>query len=158
MSKNFIGLDQGELKPVISELNIYLSNLNILYTKVHNLHWNIEGASFFQLHSKFEEFYDGIAKDLDTVAERILILGGRPAASAKEYLSLATITELDSVGISSMDAIDVLQGDFYTMIDHSRSIISLADVANDEGTIDMLVDFISNYEKALWMIHAYKAK
>ena len=158
MSKNFIGLETKSLENVVKELNIYLANLNTLYTKIHNLHWNIEGPAFFQLHAKFEEFYDAIAEDLDAVAERILILGSRPAASLKEYLSLATIKELDSKGISSADSIDILQADFTAVLEHSRKILSLAETAGDQGTVDLLAGFISNYEKALWMISAYKAK
>lgn len=60
MSKNFIGLEKKSLENVVKELNVYLANLNTLYTKIHNLHWNVEGPAFFQLHAKFEEFYNGI--------------------------------------------------------------------------------------------------
>ncbi len=158
MSKNFIGLEKKSLENVVKELNVYLANLNTLYTKIHNLHWNVEGPAFFQLHAKFEEFYNGISEDLDAVAERILILGFRPAASLKEYLGLTTIKELDSKGISGDESINILQEDFTSMVEHSRKILTLAEDAKDQGTIDLVAGFISNYEKALWMISAYKAK
>lgn len=158
MSKNFIGLEKESLENVVKELNVYLANLNTLYTKIHNLHWNVEGPAFFQLHSKFEEFYNGISEDLDAVAERILILGFRPAASLKEYLGLTTIKELDSKGISGDESINILQEDFTSMVEHSRKILTLAEDAKDQGTIDLIAGFISNYEKALWMISSYKAK
>lgn len=158
MSKNFIGLEKESLENVVKELNVYLANLNTLYTKIHNLHWNVEGPTFFQLHAKFEEFYNGISEDLDAVAERILILGFRPAASLKEYLGLTTVKELDSKGISGDESINILQEDFTSMVEHSRKILTLAEDAKDQGTIDLIAGFISNYEKALWMISSYKAK
>lgn len=157
MSKNCIGLDNNNLGKVIEGLNKYLADLNILYVKLHNLHWNVEGPAFFQLHAKFEEFYDKVNEDLDEVAERILTLGGRPAASVKEYVKLASIEELDSKGISGDDSIEIIRKDFYHMLEQSRSILELAEEAKDQGTVDLMAGFIGSYEKTLWMINAYKA-
>ena len=80
MSKNYIGLDNNKVEGIVKSLNDYLANLNLLYVKLHNLHWNVQGHSFFQLHAVFEGYYEGVAKSLDEVAERILTLGGRPYA------------------------------------------------------------------------------
>jgi starvation-inducible DNA-binding protein len=49
MGKNYIGLEKEGLEGVVRELNKYLGNLNVIYTKLHNLHWNIKGAAFFEL-------------------------------------------------------------------------------------------------------------
>ena len=29
-------------------LNVYLSNIAVMTTKLHNLHWNVEGRNFYQ--------------------------------------------------------------------------------------------------------------
>lgn len=157
MNKNFIGLESEKIQEVVKGLDAYLANLNVLYIKLHNLHWNIEGPSFFQLHAKFEEFYDGVADDLDAVAERILTLGSRPSASIKDYLKLASIKELESKGIGAEAAIDIIKDDFLFMLQEARRILSLAEEAKDQGTVDLMAGFIGNYEKSLWMINAYKA-
>ncbi|NLZ49842.1 MAG: DNA starvation/stationary phase protection protein [Clostridiales bacterium] len=157
MNKNFIGLDSNNLGKVVEGLNKYLADLNILYVKLHNLHWNVEGSGFFQLHAKFEELYDNINEAFDEVAERILTLGGRPAASVKEYVKLASIEELDSKGISGDDSIEIIRKDFYYMLEQSRNILALAEEVKDQGTVDLMANFIGNYEKTLWMINAYKA-
>ena len=39
-------------------LNRYLSNLGILITKTHNLHWNVVGARFKAIHEYTESLYD----------------------------------------------------------------------------------------------------
>jgi starvation-inducible DNA-binding protein len=157
MSKNTIGLNKKDIEKVVEGLNKYLADLNVLYVKLHNLHWNIEGPAFFQLHSVFEGYYDGVAKDLDEVAERILILGARPVASIKEYVALSSIEELESKGISADASIAILQKDFTAMLASSREILAFAEDAKDQGTVDMMASFIGNYEKTLWMISAYKA-
>ncbi|NLP28523.1 MAG: DNA starvation/stationary phase protection protein [Clostridia bacterium] len=157
MSKNFIGLDKNNLGKVVEGLNKYLADLNVLYVKLHNLHWNIEGPAFFQLHSVFEQYYDKVTADLDEVAERILTLGERPAASVKEYIQLASIEELNSKGISADASIEEVKKDFNHMLEQSRSILELAEEAKDQGTVDLMAGFIGYYEKTLWMINAYKA-
>lgn len=157
MSKNYIGLDNSKIEGVVKALNNYLADLNVLYVKIHNLHWNIEGNGFFQLHSVYEGYYEAMSKSLDEVAERILILGGRPAASMKEYLELASIKELESKAINSSESIEIIAKDFNSMLEQSREILAIANDANDEGTIDLISGFIGEYEKALWMFKAYKA-
>ena len=39
-------------------LNRYLSNLAVLVTKTHNLHWNVVGARFKAIHEYTESLYD----------------------------------------------------------------------------------------------------
>ncbi|GFP78166.1 Dps family protein [Clostridium fungisolvens] len=155
MGKNYIGLEKDGIETVVRELNKYLSNLNIIYTKLHNLHWNIKGAAFFELHTKFEEYYDKVNTDLDAVAERILTLGHTPAASLKEYLSLSTIAERESKDVTPEDSIEVIRKDFSLLLEASRNILKLAEDANDQGTVDLMSGFISKYEKNLWMLTAF---
>ena len=158
MSKNYIGLDNKKIEGVVKSLNDYLANLNLLYVKIHNLHWNIQGHSFFQLHSVFEGYYEGVAKSLDEVAERILTLGSRPSASMKEYMEIGTIKELESKGLAGDEAIGILETDFLAMLNDSREILSMAEDAKDQGTVDLMARLIAEYEKALWMIKSYKTK
>ena len=42
------------------KLNVYLVNLNVLYRKVQNYHWNVGGKGFVTIHAKLEDFYDKI--------------------------------------------------------------------------------------------------
>lgn len=157
-NENYIGLEKDKIEEVAKSLNSYLADLNLLYVKIHNLHWNIEGSTFFQLHSVFEEYYEATAKTLDAVAERMLILGHRPAASMKEYLNLSTLKELESKGLSAQESLDILEADFLNILNQSRTILSSAEDAEDQGTADLMAGFIREYETALWMIKSFKTK
>ena len=81
------------MSKTVEKLNLYLTNLNVLYRKVQNYHWNVTGTGFFAIHSKLEEYYDGINEQIDNVAERILAIGGRPLGTLKDYLEVTTIKE-----------------------------------------------------------------
>ena len=84
-------------KELLKNLNKYLSNLGVLYIKLHNLHWNVVVINFKATHEYFETLYDGISASLDSVAEVIKMHEGTPLASLKTYLELSTIEELPSV-------------------------------------------------------------
>lgn len=152
-----IGLDSKKLEPVAAGLNQYLADLGVLYIKIHNLHWNVEGPQFFQLHEKLEEFYDQTSEQLDDVAERILTIGFRPAASLTDYLKLAQIKELDSKPFGSDEILKEVTQDFTYMLAESRKILRQAEGAEDQGTVDLMAGFISGYEKTLWMLRAFNS-
>ena len=40
---NRIGLSNEGAKKVAEHLDQHLANLHVLYTKLHNYHWNVEG-------------------------------------------------------------------------------------------------------------------
>ena len=84
------------MSKTVEKLNLYLVNLNVLYRKVQNYHWNVVGKGFFTIHSKLEEFYDDLNGQIDDVAERILSIGGRPYGTLKDYLELTTIKEAEN--------------------------------------------------------------
>jgi starvation-inducible DNA-binding protein len=71
---------------LVSILNKQIANWSVLYTKLHNYHWYVKGGQFFTLHVKFEEFYNEAGLHVDELAERLLAIGGKPAATLKEYL------------------------------------------------------------------------
>ena len=137
------------------KLNLYLVNLNVLYRKVQNYHWNVVGKGFFTIHAKLEEFYDKINEQVDDVAERILSIGARPYGTLKDYLELTTIKEAENKEISVHDVLISVKADFESMLTLGKEIKVTADDENDYGTSAMLDEYISEYEKNLWMLNAY---
>lgn len=136
------------------KLNVFVANQTVLYTKLHNLHWYVSGPQFFVLHAKFEELYDHTTEVLDEVAERLLALGGRPVASLKDALALATIKELGPKDIQGLDAVKVLQADLKVLLGDVKELRELAAEVNDPSTEDLFIGYRANYEKTLWMLEA----
>src|SRR5690625_68814 len=81
---------------LINFLNQLLSNYSVMYVKLHRYHWFVQGRHFFQLHEKFEEMYDMFHEDLDEIAERILMIDGKPLATMSKYLEETTLTEANA--------------------------------------------------------------
>ncbi|MDV7186079.1 DNA starvation/stationary phase protection protein [Lutibacter sp. TH_r2] len=150
---NKIGFNMDYSEEVVGKLNAYLSSLQIAYMNVRGYHWNIEGKQFFTLHSKFEEVYNSLNEMADEVAERILILGGKPLHSFSEYLKISEINEQTNVS-SSEESINSLLNDTQKLLNIEREILSFASENGDEGTVGLLSEYIGEQEKMTWMLNA----
>jgi len=139
------------------KMNAYLADQQVMYTKLHNLHWYIKGSQFFVLHAKFEELYNSTADILDEVAERMLTLGFTPVANLKDVLAITGVKELENKPIDSKEAITVLTNDIQWWINNSKELIKLADEADDVVTADLFTGYLAEYEKTLWMLKAYNS-
>jgi len=143
------------MSKTVEKLNLYLANLNVLYRKVQNYHWNIVGTGFFSVHEKLEEYYDAINEQIDDVAERILSIGGRPLGTLKDYLAVTTIKEAENREISIPEAVADVKKEFEAMLKLVKEVKEAADEENDYGTSALVDEYISTYEKNLWMLNAY---
>ena len=88
-----------------NKLNEFLADLNVFYRKLQNYHWNVQGKDFFQVHAKLEELYNEINEQIDEIAEHILILGGQPLGTVKDYLDISTIKEAENKKIKSANTV-----------------------------------------------------
>ncbi len=142
-------------KNLFEKLNEYLANQQVMYMKLHNLHWYVKGHSFFTLHAKLEELYDQTAQIMDDVAERLLALGGSPVASLKKALALSSVKELEDVPISSDETIKNLISDVEYWIRDTKEIVKLAEDDDDGATADQFNGYLAEYQKLLWMLKSY---
>ncbi|GLC83214.1 Dps family protein [Lacrimispora brassicae] len=142
-------------KNLYEKLNEYLANQQVMYIKLHNLHWYVKGRSFFTLHGKLEELYDQTAGIMDDVAERLLALGGSPVGSLKKALALTSVKELEDVPISSDETIKSLISDVEYWIRDTKEIVKLAEEDGDGATADQFNGYLAEYQKLLWMLNSY---
>lgn len=156
MKTTMIGLDQQKSEKLIGNLNILLSNFQIYYQNLRGLHWNIRGKSFFELHVKFEEFYTDSQMKIDTIAERILTLGGTPLHTFEDYSKLSKISVGKNIS-KDVEAVNLVVNSLTELLKIERDILEESDDANDEGTNALMSDYISEQEKTLWMLRAWLA-
>ncbi len=151
---DYIQLDSKNTKKVVNELQTLLADFQLFYTNLRGFHWNITGRGFFELHEAYEKMYDDAAEKIDEVAERILMLDGVPAHNFSDYLKTSEIKETGVV--SNGDEIAKLILDYLkVLIAQERKVLELASENNDEGTVALMGDFISEQEKTVWMITSY---
>ncbi|MFV0397189.1 MAG: Dps family protein [Bacteroidales bacterium] len=149
MNKN-IGLNQNYSVKMAEAMNAYLSDVQVAYMNVRGYHWNVVGKQFFALHAKYEEVYNGLNEMADEVAERILMLGGKPLHSYSDYLKTASLKEKQNVS-SAEATVEALLDDLKYLLAKERELLKEASENNDEGTVAMLSGYIGQQEKMIWM-------
>lgn len=128
-----------------------------MYVKLHRYHWFVQGRHFYQLHEVFEEMYTETADDLDTIAERVLMIDGKPLATMSKYLKEATLGEANADDKEN-ELISQLINDFSQLIEEIKEIgLPEASEQKDEPTADLLITLQGKLEKSVWMLRAYIA-
>lgn len=133
-------------------LNELLADLNVFYRKLQNYHWNAQGKDFFRAHEKLEELYNKINEQIDEIAEHILIIGGQPLGTLKDYLSISTIQEAENKKVKSEEIYNNLLTDFETLLKKSVEIKEEADKEEDFATSALIDEYILGYGKYIWML------
>ncbi|WP_286230116.1 Dps family protein [Neobacillus mesonae] len=145
------------MEKVSNTLNKQVANFSVLYMKLHHYHWYVKGENFFTLHVKFEELYKEASLHLDTIAERMLAVGEKPAATLKEHLEMTSVEEASNSGedISASEMVKGLVDDFDTICKELTDGISVAEDSDDQPTADLFISIRTSLEKHKWMLQAY---
>lgn len=133
-------------------LNNYLADLVVEYHKLQNFHWYVKGKDFFTVHAKLEDLYNAINSAIDEVAENILMIGGEPLASLKDFLANAKIEEAKVEHLKSKDIFKEVQADFEYLLNSSLVIKKAADESNNYIISALMDNYIQNFSKNIWMI------
>ena len=133
-------------------LNELLSDLNVFYRKLQNYHWNIQGNDFFVIHSKLEEYYDEVNEQIDEVAEHILILGGQPLGTMKDYIENTSIVEAKNKKIKSDAIFHNIVNDLGMLLKKVTEIKEEADAQKQYATSSLMDKYIEDYSKKTWML------
>lgn len=137
---------------VNQNLNEFLADLNLFYRKLQNYHWNVEGADFFEVHAKLEELYNEINISIDEIAEHILILGGQPLGTLKDYIQISNIEEAENIKIRSNKIYQTLIKDYGLLLNKVVQIKEQADNQKQHSTSSLMDKYIESYSKIIWMI------
>lgn len=131
-------------------MNNLLADLNVLYVKVHNYHYNVVGNEFLETHLALEAEYNMIHGWIDQVAEAIKIEGEYPAATMEEYLKLATIKETASQDYTKVEIFTSL------IADYTQLLADIADIKQTaSSTVVNTIEPIEDYLKTkLWFFKA----
>ncbi|WP_216825111.1 Dps family protein [Agarilytica rhodophyticola] len=137
--------------PTVESLKKVLADNYALYLKTQNYHWNVEGSDFKVLHTLFEEQYIDLAAAIDKVAELIRGLGEKAPGTWKDYEALTSISDGD-VNASSNGMLKDLLQDQDIIQGSLQEALSVAQEANDEVVIGVLVERLTAHRKNKWML------
>ncbi|MFB0959445.1 DNA starvation/stationary phase protection protein [Proteiniclasticum sp. QWL-01] len=131
----------------------YLANLMVGNVMLHNLHWNVEGKAFKQIHEYLEFLYDDAFAKYDEVAERMKMDGKMPTASIKEYMADTDMKELEVRAYSIEEALKEAKNYLEHMRELALKIRSEADEKDEFAWVNLMEDHVAGYDKQIWFMN-----
>jgi starvation-inducible DNA-binding protein len=148
-----IGISKKDRQKIATGLSHVLADSYTLYLKTHNFHWNVTGPMFQTLHLMFETQYNELALAVDTLAERIRALGHFAPGTFKAFEKLSSITMEDNVPKATEMIRSLVKG-HEAVAKTARAVLSGADAANDQPSVDLLTQRLQVHGKSAWMLRS----
>jgi starvation-inducible DNA-binding protein len=140
--------------PVVEALREVLADSYALMGQTHICHWNVEGPSFFALHTAFEGQYTELFSAVDEIAERIRSLGAYAPGGLASLAALSGMPEIDEHGKASQ-MVSHLAKLHAKLIKDAVKARDVAADADDKETEDMMIGRIEVHQKTLWMLESF---
>lgn len=140
----------------IALLQARLADAVDLATQAKQAHWNVKGGNFIALHELFDRIHDEVAAYADTIAERLVALGGHAYGTAREASRRSAISEYPveiTAGDDHVDALSAALGQFGKAV---RADIDSAAELGDQSTADLFTEVSRGIDKGLWLVEAHR--
>lgn len=152
------GLGEKAARQSVALLNQALADSMTLRDMYKKHHWQMSGATFYQLHLLLDKHYEEQAELVDTIAERIMALGGVSIAMAADVAELSTIPRPPKGREDVPSQLSRLLEAHEIVLRQAHEGADAADEAGDDGTNDMLVsNVIRTNEPQVWFIAEHLA-
>lgn len=151
-----IGIPENERKEIADGMSKLLADTVSLYSKTHGYHWNVTGPMFNTLHQMFMVQYTELWNSIDLMAERIRSLGFFAPAEYGKFAKLTSLKEDSEVPEATQMIRNLVDG-HESVIRTARGILSSAEKANDQVTLDLITQRLEVHEKTAWMLRSLLA-
>jgi starvation-inducible DNA-binding protein len=148
-----IALAELVCKQSVDNLNQLLADTMSLRDLYKKHHWQVAGPTFYQLHLLFDKHYNEQSALVDTIAERIQLLGGVSVAMAADVAETTIIPR----PVRGREPVPVqiarLLHGHEIVLKEARTMARLAVEQGDDGTNDLIVsDIIRTNELQVWFV------
>jgi starvation-inducible DNA-binding protein len=135
------------------QLNLLLADTMTLRDLYKKSHWQVSGPTFYQLHLLFDKHFEEQDELVDTIAERIQLLGGISIAMAHDVAETTRIQRppkgREEVPVQLSRLLDAHQ----VIIEHTRVLAERSDALGDAGTNDVVVsNVLRTNELQVWFV------
>ncbi|WP_241737999.1 Dps family protein [Hymenobacter polaris] len=137
----------------VQQLNQLLADTMTMRDLYKKAHWQVTGPTFYQLHLLFDAHYEKQAELIDTIAERIQMLGGVTVALSFDVAELTSIPRAPRDREEVPVMISRLLQAHQIILKQCHDIAKRADETGDDGTNDLAVsDVMRENEQEVWFI------
>jgi starvation-inducible DNA-binding protein len=125
-----------------------------LYSQLKVAHWNLKGPHFAALHSMFDTFARSVDVHNDTVAERLVALGGTALGTVREAARGSSLPEYPRSAVRDREHVRLLVERFREYMASLREARDACGAHGDVGSVDMLTAIVTESEKHTWFLLA----
>lgn len=148
-----IGLDEKTRQQSVNDLNQLLADTITLRDLYKKHHWQVVGPTFYQLHLLYDKHYEEQSALVDTIAERIQILGGVAVAMAQDVAEMASIPRPPRDREEAPVQVSRLLEAHQIILKSCHDFAKKADDAGDDGTNDLVVSQVMRTnELQVWFV------
>src|SRR3989441_3452145 len=148
-----IALDEEVCGASTENLNQLLADTMTLRDMYKKHHWQVAGATFYQLHLLFDKHHGEQDELVDQIAERIQLLGGISLAMAADVAETTMIPRPPRGREEVPVQISRLLEAHEIVLKEARTMARQASDAGDEGTNDLLLsECIRANELQVWFL------
>jgi starvation-inducible DNA-binding protein len=135
------------------QLNQLLSDTMTLRDLYKKSHWQVAGPTFYQLHLLYDKHHDEQVELVDSIAERIQLMGGVSIAMAADVAETTQIERAprgrEEVPVQLSRLLDAHQ----IIIGQCRTLARRASELGDDGTNDLVVsEVLRRNELQTWFL------
>lgn len=135
------------------QLNQLLADTMTLRDMYKKSHWQVAGATFYQLHLLFDKHYDEQVELVDSIAERIQLLGGVSIAMAADVAETTQIARPPRGREEAPVQLSRLLDAHQVIIGETRKMARRASTLGDDGTNDLLISqVLRTNELQVWFL------
>ena len=136
-----------------TQLNQVLADTMTLRDLYKKSHWQVAGPTFYQLHLLYDKHFDEQVELVDSIAERIQLLGGVSIAMAHDVAETTRVERpprgREEVPVQLSRLLDAHQ----VIIRQTRKLARRASELGDDGTNDLLVsEVLRTNELQVWFL------
>src|ERR1700733_11946902 len=139
----------------IGILNARLADSIDLALLTKQAHWNIKGPQFIALHEMIDGFRTELDGHVDTLAERVVQLGGTALGTTQAVAKATTLTPYPTDISASKDHLAALIDRYAAVAKGARAAIAESDEAGDADTADIFTAYSRALDKSLWFLEAH---
>jgi starvation-inducible DNA-binding protein len=150
-------LDSNTRTTVSALLNARLADAIDLALMTKQAHCNVRGRQFIAVHEMLDGLRAELDEDVDTVAERVLQLGGLALGTTQAVAHGSALKPYPADLVSVDSHIAALSERYAVVANSTRAAIEAAEEAGDANTADILTGFSRALDKALWLLEAHEA-
>ena len=148
-----IALDEEVCAGSTENLNQLLADTITLRDMYKKHHWQVSGATFYQLHLLFDKHHGEQDELVDEIAERIQVLGGVSLAMAPDIAETTMIPRPPRGREEAPVQISRLLEAHELILKEARTMAKQASDAGDDGTNDLVVsNVIRTNELQVWFL------